>query len=186
MVPFRCIAADPPWQFGDSLPGKSRGASKNYRAMSTPELCALQLPPIADDALLFMWRVAAMPVDALAVARSWGFAPKSELVWVKTTSARADAALHFGMGRYVRASHETCIVAARGQASKLVLDHSVRSVFFAPTGAHSAKPEAFFDLVERLCGGPRLELFSRARRPGWTTLGDELGTNLTVRGEAAE
>jgi hypothetical protein len=30
---FRLLLVDWPWKFGDSLPGKKRGASKNYVCM---------------------------------------------------------------------------------------------------------------------------------------------------------
>lgn len=46
-----------------------------------------------------------------------------------------------------------------------------------PRGAHSAKPEAFIDLVERVSPGPYLEMFARRARFGWDYWGDEsLGT----------
>jgi len=32
--PFRTIVADPPWPFGDKLPGPKRGAVKHYKGMS--------------------------------------------------------------------------------------------------------------------------------------------------------
>lgn len=35
--------------------------------------------------------------------------------------------------------------------------------------AHSAKPDAFFERVEALYPGPRVELFSRRTRPGWSS-----------------
>jgi N6-adenosine-specific RNA methylase IME4 len=38
---------------------------------------------------------------------------------------------------------------------------------------HSAKPEAFLDVVEQVSPGPYLELFSRRARLGWDTWGDE-------------
>jgi hypothetical protein len=72
----------------------------------------------------------------------------------------------------VRASHETCIVAKRGRP--LIKARNVRSVFEAPVGRHSEKPEGFYDLVESLADGPYLELFARRVRPGWTCLGNEL------------
>lgn len=40
-------------------------------------------------------------------------------------------------------------------------------------GAHSAKPDAFIDLVEQVSPGPYLELFSRRARFGWDYWGDE-------------
>jgi N6-adenosine-specific RNA methylase IME4 len=211
-VRYRVITADPPWSFGDKLPGPGRGAEKHYSVMPTDDICAFPLPPVEDDSLLFLWRVSAMQEEALRVVRAWGFVPKSEIVWVKTSGSKSvdfervtrdhvsallsmrqppedvisnfaedmrrckEPNLAFGMGRYVRASHETCLVCARGKAAALVRDHSVRSVFFAPRQEHSRKPEEFYSIVERLAPGPYVELFARHRRPGWTQFGDELGS----------
>ena len=174
MTPVHVIVADPPWKFGDSLPGKTRGAAKQYSVLPLKEietfLAERPAIRIADDALLFLWRVSAMVPEAYAVARAWGFEPKAEIVWRKLERS---GVVHFGMGRTVRNSHESCLIARRGKA--IVRDHSVRSIFDAPIGAHSEKPEAFFRMVERLAPGPYLELFARRARPGWTCLGDELG-----------
>jgi len=126
---------------------------------------------LADDALLFLWRVSSQVEEAYRVVRAWGFVPKTEIVWQKLT---VKGLPWFGMGRYLRASHETCIVAARGKAIPLIKSRSIRSTFEAKVGGHSEKPPEFFELVEKLCVGPRLELFSRRQRPGWTCVGDEL------------
>jgi N6-adenosine-specific RNA methylase IME4 len=40
-----------------------------------------------------------------------------------------------------------------------------------PRGAHSAKPAAFLDIVERVSPGPYVELFARAPRLGWDSWG---------------
>jgi N6-adenosine-specific RNA methylase IME4 len=46
-----------------------------------------------------------------------------------------------------------------------------------PRGEHSAKPEAFIDLVEQVSPGPYVELFARRARFGWDYWGNEsLGT----------
>lgn len=166
--PFHVVCADPPWSFRDPLPGRTRGAAKNYAVLSVANLCAFALPPIADDALLFLWRVASQVEEAYAVVRAWGFEPKTEIVWRKLTRRGKS---HFGMGRIVRASHETCIVAKRGRPRIKV--HDVRSLFDASIGRHSEKPERFYDLVEDLADGPYVELFARRLRSGWTCLGNE-------------
>lgn len=44
----------------------------------------------------------------------------------------------------------------------------------APVGRHSEKPDAFYSIVEKLFAGPRLDLFARKHRPGWTCLGNEV------------
>jgi N6-adenosine-specific RNA methylase IME4 len=137
--------------------------------MTIAELCAFALPPIADDAHLFMWRVSAMQQEALDLVKAWGFTVKSEIVWKKLTST---GKRHFGMGRQVRLEHEVALICTRGRPK--VQSRSVRSVFEAPVGRHSAKPEAFYDLVEQLCAGPYVELFARRQRPGWSCFGNEL------------
>jgi N6-adenosine-specific RNA methylase IME4 len=169
-VPARVIVADPPWAFGDKLPGKSRGAAKNYPVLTVAQIGAFQMPcPIADDAWLFLWRVSSQVEEAYRVVRAWGFTPKTEIVWEKLTTG---GLTWFGMGRYVRASHESCIVAVRGRVRPK--SRSVRSLFHAEAGRHSQKPEAFFDLVEELTDGPYVELFARRKRPGWICVGDEV------------
>lgn len=166
---FRVLCADPPWQLRDKLPGKGRGAEKHYRTMPMPAIANFQLPPLEDDAYLFLWRLASMQEEALFVMRAWGFVPKTEIVWLKRTGT---GKRWFGMGRHVRAEHETVIVGVRGRPQRLL--RNIRSTFEAKAGEHSAKPGAFYDLVETLAPGPYVELFARHRRRGWTSFGDEL------------
>lgn len=176
MKPFATLTADCPWQFNDKLPGAGRGAAKNYRVQTLDHLRALPLPPLLDDCYLFFWRVSSMVEEAYSVVRAWGFEPKSEIVWEKLTKKGLP---WFGMGRHVRAAHETAIVAVRGRPQRLV--RNIRSRFAAPVPrdtegryVHSAKPEEFYtQIVEKLAGGPYAELFGRRHRPGWTVIGDE-------------
>jgi N6-adenosine-specific RNA methylase IME4 len=187
--PFRVVTADPPWAFEDALPGASRGAAKNYDLLDV-ELISRDfvggelLDHVADDAYLFLWRVAAgSKIDvptllerAYQVARAWGFAPKTEGIWAKQTK---NGERHFGMGHHHRMEHEGWIVAVRGNPKPL--NRNVRSVLHAPAPSgpngrpiHSAKPEEFYrDYAERMSHGPYLELFARSRRPGWTCAGKE-------------
>lgn len=169
--PFQIIACDCPWKFGDSLPGGGRGASKHYECLTVEQLKSFALPPISGDALLFFWKVSAMPEEAYAVIRAWGFAPKSELVWIKT---RTSGARHMGMGRYTRLEHETCVIATRGRGIDLIRSHSVRSTFEAPIGVHSEKPDRFYEIVRELTMGKRCELFARRRRAGFVPFGDQV------------
>lgn len=180
------LVADPPWPFKDRLPGGGRGAAKHYNLLSIEDICKFELPELADDCRLFLWRVSSMQLEALQVCEAWGFNVKSEMVWVKTTYPLTERDPHtgqfthtghslklaFGMGRQVRNVHETCIIAVRGRPERL--SNSIPSVFFAQRGKHSAKPEEFFDLVEMLSPGPYVELFARRERKGWLCLGNEI------------
>jgi len=125
------------------------------------------VPPTAH---LYLWTPNAFIHDAWEVAAAWGFVPRTILTWVKTK--RVDAPyrmpddIRIGMGRSFRNCTEHVIVAMRGKLAYLRKD--VPGVFFAPRGAHSEKPDIFYDIVESMSPGPRLELFAGRERPGWT------------------
>lgn len=168
-TPAGVLVADCPWPFGDSLPGPGRGAASHYSTLSMFDLQRFTLPPLLPDSLLFLWVVESMQEEGLRVCRAWGFTPKTSGVWIKKTP---NGKRHFGMGRTLRAEHERFIVASRGRPE--ILSKSVRSVFEAAVGEHSAKPEEFYALVERLSAGPYAELFARRHRRGWFCYGDEV------------
>jgi N6-adenosine-specific RNA methylase IME4 len=177
--PFRVLLCDPPWLFRDHLPGRGRGARKHYSCMGLDALKSFDLPPLAKDCALFMWRCAAMQEEALELAKAWGFTIKSEIVWQKM---RGDKPA-FGMGHYVRAAHDTCLIGVRGRPKKLdaTSARNMRSIFAArmPLGAdnrpvHSAKPDVIHNIIERLYQGPYVELFARKHWPGWMCFGNEL------------
>ena len=169
MSGIRTIVVDPPWPFRDRLPGGGRGAAKHYSLLSIADIAAFDLPPLDDDCRLFLWRVASMQEEALAVARTWGFIPKAEIVWVKSKNPPT---LTIGMGRQVRMAHEVCLIAIKGRPERLSM--AVPSVVFAPRGKHSAKPDEFYDMVERLSPGPYADIFARRQRDGWLCVGNEV------------
>ncbi len=170
--PARVLYADPPWRFGDKLPGPGRGAAKHYATMTAAEIWQYPLPPVADDAVLFLWRVAAMQYEAICVAEKWGFLVKSEIVWAKQTPT---GKRWFGMGRSVRMEHEVCLIATRGRPQRK--SASVRSILEAVNHGHSQKPHEMYEIIESLYDGPYVELFARdvtSPRPRWTYKGDQV------------
>lgn len=193
--PFHVMTADPAWLFDDKLPGPGRGAGKNYREQYIDDIInrrdfSFEWPLLADDCILFLWRVSSQVEEAYRVVRGWDFTPKSEIVWNKFTKKGKK---WMGMGRTGRQAHETCIVATRGRASLIMKDLGVRSTFDAKVPVyesnhpkvlagkvkagsyiHSGKPEEFRDLVSRMVKGPYVELFGRRTRPGWDVRGDEV------------
>lgn len=166
---YRVLVADPAWQFGDKLPGETRGAESNYSVMSVEDIARMPLPRLEDDAWLFLWRVHTHQEEARFVMRAWGFRYASELVWVKRTK---NDLVSFGMGRTLRMGHEVCLIGKRGRPK--LESRSIRSVFDAQVREHSRKPDEFFGIVESLSTGPYAEMFARQTRPGWDTYGNEL------------
>jgi N6-adenosine-specific RNA methylase IME4 len=164
---WRCIIADPPWRFTDS---NTRGAAeRHYSTMSGEEIAAMPVKDIsADDAVLGLWVPDTHLPLAMAVAQSWGYVYRHLYVWVKVG---APGKLQIGLGHRMRKAHEVALICTRGKPK--ILDHGVPSACLAPRTRHSAKPEALHVALERLCAGPRLELFARTARMGWTTWGVE-------------
>jgi N6-adenosine-specific RNA methylase IME4 len=166
------VVIDPPWLFSDKLPGPSRGAERNYACMRPGEVARLLGDTIAHEphVVAFCWRVAAMQREALSLLNDCDLTIKTELVWEKLTKTGKP---WFGLGRYVRASHEVCLIATRGRAFPEV--RNVRSRFAAPVREHSRKPDQFYAIVEAMYPNSRkIELFARQRRVGWESHGDQL------------
>lgn len=158
---FRVVVADPPWQYGNKA---TRGAAEDhYSTMTIEELCALEVETrAADDAHLYLWVTNGFLREGFDVLAAWGFTYKTCLTWVKP---------QMGMGNYFRSSTEHVLFGVRGNLR--TQDRALMNWFQAPRGRHSAKPDSFFDLVERASAGPYLEMFSRRRRLGWTGWGAE-------------
>jgi N6-adenosine-specific RNA methylase IME4 len=49
----------------------------------------------------------------------------------------------------------------------------VPQLLVAPRREHSRKPDEQYERIERLVGGPYLEMFARQSRPGWSSWGNE-------------
>lgn len=183
-IPFRlggwpCISADPPWSFEDAGTRLAPDYAGDQRAApgealySTMPLEAIERLPVspADDAFLFLWCPNVLVLEGVAtrVARAWGFEPRQLIPWVKTD---ASGKPRLGGGHFTRVCTEQLVLCRRGDAR--VLRRDVPGVIHAPRGRHSAKPDAGYELIERLVAGPFLELFARRRfSPAWTCWGDQ-------------
>lgn len=178
---YNIIYADPAWQFSNKNTGGSMksGAASQYDVMSLEQMKALPISDIAaDDCVLVMWWVGAMPQEALDLMKAWGFKLKTMkgFEWVKLTKKGLP---FFGMGFWTRAGSESALIAVKGNPKPA--SHSVRAVRTAKVGRHSEKPAEFRDDVVKLCGDlPRIELFAREMVDGWVAWGNEVEGSATL------
>jgi N6-adenosine-specific RNA methylase IME4 len=168
-VKYRTIVADPPWRYKSSLPvfggGEGTRSEVPYGTMGVPDLCALPVGDLADEnAHLYLWTTNTHIEQAWAVARAWGFSYSTLLVWCKSPRGAAGFPTFAICSEYV-------LFCYRGRVD--ALSRVARNWWEWPRGPHSAKPEAFLDLVEQVSPSPRLELFARRNRLGWDTWGHE-------------
>jgi N6-adenosine-specific RNA methylase IME4 len=167
------ILADPPWRYGTwSDKGRDRSPDRHYDTEPLAGIKALPVPELAArDCALFLWCVDWLLPGAFDVLAAWGFTfIKIAFVWVKQNAS--GEGLPCGMGKWTRAGAEMCLLATRGNPKRLAAD--VHQVIVAPAAEHSRKPDEAHDRIERLVGGPYLELYARRERIGWTTWGNEL------------
>ena len=161
--PFDIIYADPPWEYEFSL--SERGDPKrHYDTMSVDKICALEIPA-TKNAILFLWATNPKLEEALKVIKAWGFQYRTNLVWVKDK---------FGTGYYFRGQHELLLVAKRGETSVPLEELRHSSVLEAPRKQHSEKPNAVYEMIERMYPNRKyLELFARNKREKWEPWGLE-------------
>ena len=164
---YRTIVADPPWTpelgatWATRFTDKARPQA-HYETMTLDAIKALR-PPAADQAQLWLWGISAHLDWAWEVARAWCFEPATVVTWCKPG---------MGVGRF-QSNTEHVLLCRRGSRHGNPFGATGGTHFHWPRGEHSQKPEAFYDLVERVSPGPHLELFARRQRIGWHTWGDE-------------
>lgn len=164
---FGVIYADPPWRYDNATP--NRRIENHYPTMSDEEICALQVPA-AKDCILYLWACAPRLEVALEVMKAWGFRYKTQAVWDK---------VKVGMGYWFRGQHEILMVGTRGNVSPPPQPLRISSVIRSPRGSHSSKPDYVRDkIAEWYPDVPKLEMFSRLKRPGWEVFGNQVEYDL--------
>jgi len=162
LTPHTTIVIDPPWDWGDEGDQDQFGRARpDYATMTLPQLLEFPVGELATpDAHLYMWITNRSLPKGFELMDRWGFRYVTMLTWVKPS---------FGMGNYFRGSTEHVLFGVKG--SLMLNRKDLGTHFEAPRGdrGHSAKPDAFYDIVESASPGPWLELFSRHDREGWTS-----------------
>jgi N6-adenosine-specific RNA methylase IME4 len=164
---YPVIYADPPWRYENPPMGDTnRSIENHYPTMNLEEICALPVGDLAtDDAILYLWTTTPKLAECMDVVSAWGFEYRTNFVWVKDK---------IGMGYYARNQHEILLVCRRGEFPPPAARDRVSSVIEAVRGAHSEKPERFYELIESFYPQlPKIELFSRSTRDGWASWGNE-------------
>ncbi len=165
---YRTILADPPWDINQ----RQRGAGRHYPLMSLDEICALPVDRLAPpDAHLWLWVTNSTLPVAEQVMTAWGFSYRSCLTWIKP---------RLGLGNYLRNQTEHLLLGVRGRAP--ILFRGQGSWFYAPVQEHSHKPEEQYAIIERCSPGPYLELFARRRWPSWEAWGNEVASDVRLKG----
>lgn len=173
---WETLVIDPPWPYDEGWPnfGAEERAPLPYPSMPVSEIATL---PVFDvmrhEGYVFLWTTSRYLGDAFDVLKAWRCAYRQTLTWTKTPRG-------LGPGGSWACTTEFVLVAQRiGPASNarrkatsgLRID---RSHFDWPRREHSRKPDQFYAMLEQTHLAPRVDVFAREQRPGWTTIGNEI------------
>lgn len=180
-------------------PTKGIGACHHFAQLKTPDICDLEIGKLAAERChLLLWAPCPLLPDALRVMEAWKFKYVSvAFAWVKINPgmwrfARSKLAqwllakglatflaklAFFGPGFYTASNIELVLLGrTKDKPFPHARGHKASQIVFAPRSKiHSQKPEAVQDHIEEMWPDavPRLELFARRPREGWTVFGLE-------------
>lgn len=153
--------------------GLDRHAANHYETASdahTPEEIVARtknrLACAADDCVLWQWVPAPHLAIGLKVLELRGFRYVSNYVWKKD---------RFITGWWARFKHEHLLIGVKGNVRCPAPGTQWDSVIEAVLTEHSAKPDAFLEMIEEYYPTlPKIELNRRGpARPGWAAWGNE-------------
>ncbi len=172
-VRYPVVYADPPWLYDSGTTDPSRIIANKYPPMPLDEIKALPVGKLATEiAILFMWATNPMLPEALAVIEAWGFKYKTNIAWDKEIA---------GAGYWVRGQHELLLIATRGDMPTPPEALRPSSVLRSRRGEHSAKPDEAAALILRMFPSlPKIEMFARQEREGFTVWGNQVTAGAQV------
>ena len=178
---YKVLIIDPPWN--QAKTGKRRvrpnqGTRLDYQTMGKPDLLKLAVSDWADEnSFLWLWatnskdRTTKEPILKMAfdLMEAWGFTFYTMVTWNKRTGP-----CPFGPYQIVT---EHILFGYRGKAK---FDRNtlgkMQTLFTESPTIHSAKPNSFYQQINELFDGEKLDVFARQKRKGFDGWGNEYGT----------
>lgn len=165
---FDIVSVDPPWNYEGktdkitSFDSIGRRSANPYPEMSTNDIKKIKLP-LMDNAVVLLWTTHKFLPDAFEILKEWNLEYKATLIWNKEK---------MGMGAWFRMQCEFCLVAIKGKP--YWENTKYRDIFKETRRQHSRKPDGFYDMINNITLGRKLDYFSRESRNGWEVFGNDI------------
>lgn len=163
---YAAIVIDPPWPVEKILREvrPKQGPALDYPVMQLDEIAALPIPDLASEGThVYLWTTHKFLPAAFDLFDAWGVRYECLMTWVKNVGMTPFSWMydteHVLFGRI-----GSLELATKGQ----------RLSFQAPVDGHSVKPDVFYERVIAASPAPRLEMFARRDREGFTVWGNEV------------
>jgi len=164
---YRCIVIDPPWPVVkiEREERPNQGIELDYPTMTHEAIADLPIDTLADPAgcHVYLWTTQKHLPSAFALFTVWGVHYQCLMTWVKPT----------GMTPYSWMYNTEHVLFGR-IGSLPLLRMGLKLAFDAPVVRHSQKPDVFYERVLAASPGPRLDMFARQARDGFTAWGNEV------------
>ena len=173
---YSIFMIDPPWpqkKGGLRTVRKNQGNVLVYQTMPLDNIFLLLdkevFPQGSSNHTVFLWTIDKFLVDADKYMLSRGYKRHIRLVWNKTNGIAPAFTVRF--------CHEYLVWYYKSPMMKI--DSGMRgkygSIITEKSRQHSRKPDAAYDFVKSIYpNSHRIDVFSRERRDGWDSWGNEL------------
>jgi N6-adenosine-specific RNA methylase IME4 len=164
---YRCIVIDPPWPMEkiEREVRPNQGQELDYPIMTIPQIRELPIHGLAEreGCHVYLWVTHRFLPDGLRLFDAWNVRYQCLMTWRKNVGITPYSWMY---------DTEHVLFGRIGGLS--LNEQGLRLSFDAPVTRHSEKPQVFYDRVRQASPEPRLDMFAREYREGFTVWGNEV------------